>query len=134
MNSKFSALLLNHLHVVLLLQGHVSERKKKRSWSNKIRLSSSITYLPLVQVVLFRLVLLHQIIQDFLQPVLISLQCGNNILDCSLHQDSVYESEALAIFGQRFQSVQDEPMTLASDIVGGEIRPEQRAGPDQRGG
>lgn len=58
----------------------------------------SKTNLPLVQLVLFRLVLLHEIIKNFAESFLIRLQCWDDVLDSSLHQDTVNQAKALSIF------------------------------------
>ena len=54
--------------------------------ANKI---GGTTNLPLVQLVLFRLVLLHKIVKNFAKSFLIRLQCRDDILDGSLHKNAI---------------------------------------------
>lgn len=56
------------------------------------------TNLPLVQLVLFRLVLLHKIIKNFAESFLIRLQCWDDVLDGSLHKNAIDQAKALSFF------------------------------------
>ena len=60
--------------------------------------SKSLAHLPRIEFILFRLVILYQIIQHLLQAILIRLQRGDDILDCSFNKDAIDKTEALAIF------------------------------------
>lgn len=62
-------------------------------------MAREFSYLPLIQLILLRLVLLHQVIQYLLQPVLISLQRRNNILDRSLYKNPINQPETFAVLG-----------------------------------
>ncbi len=57
------------------------------------------TYFPLLQLVLFRLVLLDKVIEHLLQAIRIGFQGRNDILDSSFHQNAIYQAEALAAPG-----------------------------------
>lgn len=63
------------------------------------------TYLPLIQLILFRLVLLDQIVQHLLQAFGVRLERRHHVLDGPLDQDPVDHAEALALFGEWLQRV-----------------------------
>jgi len=67
-----------------------------------------VTYLPLVQLILLRSVLLYKIFKHLLQALRVGGECGQHILDRLLHQDAVDETEGLTIPGQRLQGFQDQ--------------------------
>lgn len=50
---------------------------------------ATTTYLPLVQLLLFGLVLLYEILEDLFQPLGVGCQRRQHFLNGLLHQDSV---------------------------------------------
>src|SRR4051794_21520577 len=63
------------------------------------------TYLPLFELVLLGLVLLDQVVENFLEALGVGLEGGDDILDCALHQHAVDHAEALAIPGKGLQGL-----------------------------
>lgn len=66
------------------------------------------TNLPIVQFRLFALILLHKFVEHLFQTIWVCLECRKHILDCSLDQNSVYHSEALAVLGKGFECLNDK--------------------------
>lgn len=54
------------------------------------------TNLPLVQIILLCLVLLHQVVEHLSQPLPVRLEGGHHILHGPLNQDAIDQSEAFA--------------------------------------
>jgi len=68
-----------------------------------------MTYLPLVHLLLLRLVLLQQILQNFLETFRVCLQRWYHILHRPLHQHAVNHAETLPILGEGLQSLENQP-------------------------
>lgn len=60
-----------------------------------------IAYLPLLQLLLLRGVLLEQIVEYFLQAVGICSELRHDILHCPFDQDSVDHTETFAVTWER---------------------------------
>jgi hypothetical protein len=71
--------------------------------------STDETYLPRVQLVLLGLVLLDEIFEHLLQAFRVGGESWEHILHCLLHQDSVDETEGLAVSRKWLQGFQDKP-------------------------
>lgn len=69
---------------------------------------ASEAYLPLLHLLLFAVVLLHQIFQDLLEAIGVCLQRRDYILHRPLNQNSIYHPEAFSVAGERFKSLKDE--------------------------
>ena len=85
-----------------------SAEKVRSSAAGRRRGNHHFTYLPLLKLVLFRLVLLDEIIQDLFQAFCICLECGDHILDSPLHQDAIDQAEALAILRKGHQGFKNK--------------------------
>jgi hypothetical protein len=100
-----TSLLLNYLHIVLFLYIKLAIVSAKRC---SIAMAAT-TYLPLVQLILFRLVLLDQVFEHLFQALLVRLKSRDHVFDCPLDQDAVDKAEALAVVCQWYQSFQHQP-------------------------
>lgn len=69
---------------------------------------TSEPYLPLLHILLFAVVLLHQVLQDLLEAIRVCLQGRDHILHRPLNQNSIYHPEAFSVAGERLKSLEDE--------------------------
>lgn len=67
------------------------------------------TYLPCIHLVLLQLVLLHQLIQQLLQPVQVRPQRGKHFGHRLLYQHAIDHSETLSVFRKRVEGVRHQP-------------------------
>lgn len=69
---------------------------------------SAKTYLPLFHIILLGLILLRQLIEDFIHVVRVGFELRQDVADGALDQHAVDHAEALAVAGQRCEGFEDQ--------------------------
>lgn len=90
---------------------------KEYPWHVHPLIDSTWTHLPAIQLCLFRLVLLQHILQHLLQAIRVGLKRGQNILHCTLDQNTVDHAEAFAVVGKRVQCLDHESVSIQMKSV-----------------